>query len=127
MFLVVLGAETVLAASVEKTIMEYSQFATPDSRTALQAWQFGQIIPFFLLLQPVLEGLRAVLPKIVFKHKARRAAKQARGEVRVDEDAVETSERKKSSKDTSGVDEAEQLDYKNLAWANTSEAHEELA
>jgi hypothetical protein len=68
-----------------------------------------------------------VLPKIVFKHKARKAAKQARGEVRVDEDAVETSERKKSSKDTSGVDEAEQLDYKNLAWANTSEAHEELA
>jgi hypothetical protein len=127
MFLVVLGAETVLAASVEKTIMEYSQFATPDSRTALQAWQFGQIIPFFLLLQPVLEALRAMLPKIVFKHKARKAAKQARGEVRVGEEAVETTERKQSPKDTSDVDEAEQVEYKNLARANTSEAREELA
>ena len=121
MFLVVLGAETVLAASVEKTLMEYSQFSTPESRTALQAWQFGQIIPFFLLLQPILEAMRAVLPKIVFKHKARKAAKQARGEVRVDEEAVETTDRKLSPKDTSIVDEAEQVEHKR---ESASETHE---
>lgn len=110
MFFIVLGAETVLAASVEKTLMEYGQFVTPDSRAASEAWQFGQIIPFFMLLQPILEALRAILPKIVFKHKARKARKQqARGDLTIEtriEDEEEKKERKK-------ITEAEIVMHKN--------------
>jgi hypothetical protein len=76
-FSIVFGAETALAISIEKTITEYSQFVSADSRAAVGAWQFGQIIPFFLLLQPVMEGLRALVPKIELKHRARKAARQA--------------------------------------------------
>jgi len=110
MFFIVLGAETVLAASVEKTLMEYGQFVPPDSRAASEAWQFGQIIPFFMLLQPILEALRAILPKIVFKHKARKARKQqARGDLTIEtriEDEEEKKERKK-------ITEAEIVMHKN--------------
>ena len=123
MFLVVLGSETVLAGSVEKTLMEYSQFVSPDSRDALQAWQFGQIIPFFMLLQPLLEALRAALPHIVLKRNAR---KGATGDVSVAEDGTESGDSKLSPKVTTVV-EGELFERKTTARANTSDAHEELA
>jgi hypothetical protein len=119
MFLVVLGAETVLAASVEKTLMEYSQFVSPDSRNALQAWQFGQIIPFFMLLQPILEALRALVPKVVFKHKARKARKQ---HARADAGTVDVEGEKKLG--TNEVAEAEVVERKSSARGETTEVDE---
>jgi hypothetical protein len=119
MFLVVLGAETVLAASVEKTLMEYSQFVSPDSRNALQAWQFGQIIPFFMLLQPILEALRALVPKVVFKHKARKAQKQ---QARADAGIVDVEGEKKLG--TNEVAEAELVERKSSARGETTEVDE---
>ena len=77
-FLVFAG-ECVLAASVEKTIMEYGQFVSNDTRAAYQAWQFGQIIPFMMLLQPLLEGLRALLPKVVLKNEQRKGVREGQG------------------------------------------------
>jgi hypothetical protein len=78
MVLGVFAAETVLAISVEKTITEYSQFVSADTRAASQAWQFGQIIPFMMLLQPVMEALRAVVPKVPFPIRSRHAAEPRR-------------------------------------------------
>jgi len=78
MVFVVFAAETVLAVLVHKTLTEYSSFVSADSKAALDAWQFGQIIPFMMLLEPIMEGLRAILPNI---QATRNAAKQSRGEV----------------------------------------------
>jgi hypothetical protein len=82
---IVFAGECVLAASVEKTIMEYGQFVSGDSRAASQAWQFGQIIPFMMLLQPLLEGVRALLPKVVLKREERNGIREGQGEVRITE------------------------------------------
>jgi hypothetical protein len=80
MLSLVFAAETVLAASVEKTLTEYSQFVSDDTRAESQAWQFGQIIPFMMLLQPSMEALRAVLPKIQFKRNSPGAIQEEGGE-----------------------------------------------
>jgi len=110
MLVTVLGAETALAISIEKTITEYSQFVSADSRAAVSAWQFGQIIPFFLLLQPVMEGLRAMVPKIELKHRARKAARQAGANG--GEDGGNTSEDGKLSAEKSEDGGATEIDSK---------------
>jgi hypothetical protein len=95
MVLGVFAAETILAISVEKTITEYSQFVSADTRAASQAWQFGQIIPFMMLLQPVMEALRAVVPKVEFPLRGRRTAEPRR------ESGEESDTREKERQDMS--------------------------
>jgi uncharacterized membrane protein YozB (DUF420 family) len=67
MTLFVFAGTTALAVSVEKTLMEYGSFVSDASRAAAGAWQFGQIIPFMMLIQPIMETIRAFLPRIEFK------------------------------------------------------------
>ena len=101
---IVFAGECVLAASVEKTIMEYGQFVSDQSRAASQAWQFGQIIPFMMLLQPLLEGVRALLPKVVVKREERNTAREGQGEV--------------------GITESPTIDRKSIAVTTSTEVHE---
>lgn len=63
MTLFVFAATTALAVSVEKTLLEYGSFVSDASRAAASAWQFGQIIPFMMLIQPIMETIRAFLPR----------------------------------------------------------------
>jgi hypothetical protein len=65
----VFAGTTALAVSVEKTLLEYGSFVSDSSRAAASAWQFGQIIPFMMLLQPIMETIRAFLPRIEFGRK----------------------------------------------------------
>jgi len=78
--LFVFASTTLLAVSVEKTLMEYGSFVSPNSKAASEAWQFGQIIPFMMLIQPIMETIRAFLPRIELKRR-RRTAAEAQGEV----------------------------------------------
>ena len=85
MVFVVFAGECVLAASVEKTIMEYGQFVSNESRAAYQAWQFGQIVPFMMLLQPLMEGVRALMPKVILKREESSSEREGQGEVGITE------------------------------------------
>src|SRR5436190_20734269 len=108
MWFVVFASETVLAASVEKTLMKYSQFVSEDSRAASQAWQFGQIIPFMMLIQPIMEAIRALLPKIELKRNERKAEKQNSGGIQGEDGKVsvdgENSKRDSQSRDEGVVE-----------------------
>jgi len=73
MTLFVFMATTALAISVEKTLLEYGSFVSDSTRAAASAWQFGQIIPFMMLLQPIMETIRALLPPIQFKGRKKTA------------------------------------------------------
>ena len=72
----VFAGTTALAVSVEKTLLEYGSFVSDSSRAAASAWQFGQIIPFMMLIQPIMETIRAFLPKIEFKRNRNSASRQ---------------------------------------------------
>ena len=106
MVFVVFAGECVLAASVEKTIMEYGQFVSDESRAASKAWQFCQIIPFMMLLQPLLESLRALLPKIILKKEERKAAREGQSEV--------------------GITKSPTVDGKSIALTTSTEVHDEV-
>ena len=122
MWLFVFAGETVLAASVEKTLMEYGQFVSDSDRAASQAWQFGQIIPFMMLLQPLLEALRAVLPKVVLKHNSMKAVKQSRGDVQTEEHAMSMDG--KASRDVSQNEVDMEVEKKIAVTTNSMEIHE---
>jgi hypothetical protein len=68
--LLILAATTLLAISVERTITEYSQFVPADQVVEANAWGFGQIIPFMMLLQPVMETIKTYFPRIAFRRNA---------------------------------------------------------
>src|SRR5579859_1534073 len=76
MTLFVFAGTTALAVSVEKTLLEYGSFVSDASRAAAGAWQFGQIIPFMMLIQPIMETIRAFLPRIEFKRNKKSASRQ---------------------------------------------------
>jgi hypothetical protein len=120
MWFVVFASETVLAASVEKTLMEYSQFVSENSRAASQAWQFGQIIPFMMLIQPIMEAIRALLPKIELKRNERKAAKQDSEEIQ-GEDGNVSVDRNSSKRDSQNRDEGVEKD---VGITTSTEIHE---
>ena len=104
--IVIFAGESVLAASVEKTIMEYGQFVSDESRATSKAWQFGQIIPFMMLIQPLLESLRALLPKIILKGEERKAAREGQSEI--------------------GITKSPTVDGKSIAVSTSTEVREEV-
>ena len=69
MTLVILGVTTLLSVSVEKTLTEYGQFVPADQRAEASAWGFGQIIPFMMLLQPLMEMVKTYAPRIGVKRR----------------------------------------------------------
>jgi hypothetical protein len=60
---IVFAVETLLAVLVDKTIMTYAQFVTDDQRAEADAWGFGQIISFMLLIGPLMDALKAIIAR----------------------------------------------------------------
>lgn len=58
-FIVVLALEIALAALVYETSKAYGKLVPENLRVALEAWTFGQIVPFTILIYPVMELLRS--------------------------------------------------------------------
>lgn len=87
MTLFVFASTTALAVSVEKTLLEYGSFVSDASRAAAGAWQFGQIIPFMMLIQPIMETIRAFLPKIEFKRRNKKTTSSRQGTMEQEEKA----------------------------------------
>jgi hypothetical protein len=75
---IVFAVETMLAVLVDKTIITYGQFVTDDQRAEANAWGFGQIISFMLLIGPLMDALKAILARGERKAAEKNAA---RGEV----------------------------------------------
>ena len=60
---IVFAVETLLAVLVDKTIMTYARFVTDDQRAEANAWGFGQIISFMLLIGPLMDALKAIIAR----------------------------------------------------------------
>jgi hypothetical protein len=58
-FFVVLALEAALAALVYETSKAYGKLVPEHLRVALEAWTFGQIVPFTILIYPLMEWLRS--------------------------------------------------------------------
>jgi hypothetical protein len=58
-FIVVLALEIALAALVYETSKAYGKLVPENLRVELEAWTFGQIVPFTILIYPVMEFLRS--------------------------------------------------------------------
>lgn len=56
-----------LAVLVNKTVIEYSRIVPTWIRGAEEEWSFAQIIPFMMLIGPIMELLRAILGSERFK------------------------------------------------------------
>jgi len=74
--IVIFLAETVLAVLINLTLNEYGKFVSSDDRAAVQAWQFGQIVPLMMLLAPFMDVIRALKER--FLEMRRRRAERAR-------------------------------------------------
>jgi len=66
---VVFVLELLLAVLVNKTVMAYSSSVTGDVRGMEEDWSFAQIIPFMMLIGPIMEMLRAIFDRERFKLK----------------------------------------------------------
>jgi hypothetical protein len=64
---VVFVLEILLAVLVNKTVMEYSHNVSMGVRGAEEYWSFAQIIPFMMLIGPIMELLRAIFDSERFK------------------------------------------------------------
>jgi hypothetical protein len=77
--LVIFIAETVLAVLINLTLNEYGKFVSSNDRDTVSAWQFGQIIPLMMLLQPFMDVIRALKQTFfkMWKEKKEERARQA--------------------------------------------------
>jgi len=66
---VILAVETCLGVLIQYTITEYSKFVNPNDLEVVGEWDFGQIVPLVMLIAPVMELIRALMPRI--KHHIR--------------------------------------------------------
>jgi len=66
---IILAVETCLGVLIQYTITEYSKFVNPNDLEVVGEWDFGQIVPLVMLIAPVMELIRALMPRI--KHHIR--------------------------------------------------------
>lgn len=124
--LIVFIIETFLAALIQLTLAEYSKFVSDSDRAALGAWQFGQIVPLVMLIQPIMEAIRALLPKVQIKRRGTSVSSRSVGkpQERTISMAVEEEEKRDSNVGTASQTHSD--DNKAVAVTDVKEEVQEI-